>query len=516
MFLTTAISYLNGEPHMGHQLEIVASDIICRYHRIKTKDFNVIFQTGSDEHGQKIADKAKSLDMTPIELCNTNIVKFTDLYSALTIDYNIFVRTSSPVHYKTVQYVFNILKEKGDIYLGKYVGWYSSREEKYITELQASKLNYVDEVTGNPLEKIEEESYFFKMSKYQDLINKFYQENPQFVSSSIYYNQILKRLEEPLQDLSISRSNFKWGIPLQDNHVCYVWFDALLNYLSGIDYFNLDSDNIYHGKGKDIWQNTHHVIGKDITWFHGVIWIAMLMALDINLPKQLIVHGFVTDSKGLKMSKSLGNVINPFDLLKTFQNDTLRFYNIRYSNLEFDSKCGINDIIEFHNGELANNIGNLVNRILNLMHKNCDSIVPVIEYDDNAEDMIINLLKTDFVMKLNDLYKVFAFRDISQLILDLFHELNNWLQIKSPWAIKNNMKLKIQILRIALDRLFQISHTLIPIMPNIAQNIFNLINMKPLSYDELEQYDKKCYSDFDNVKLNKTNLILFPKLKIEV
>jgi methionyl-tRNA synthetase len=514
MFVTTAISYLNGDPHMGHQLEIVASDIITRYHKVKSKDFEVIFQTGSDEHGQKIAEKAKSLELEPIELCNQNVVKFMDLYSALGINYDLFIRTSDPVHYKTVQHVFNLLKERGDIYLGKYVGWYSSREEKYVTELQAKKTEYLDEVTGKPLEKIEEESYFFKMSRFQSSIVKFYQDNPEFVSSKIYYNQILKRLEEPLQDLSISRSNFKWGVPLEGEHVCYVWFDALLNYVSGIDYFNLDPGNPYHGKGQDIWKNTYHVIGKDITWFHGVIWPAMLMALEIPLPKQLVVHGFVTDSKGIKMSKSLGNVIDPFDLLKQIPIDTLRFYTVRFSNLENDSKCGIDDIVEFHNGELANNVGNLVNRVVNLINKSCKSVVPVIEYDDNVEEMIINLLKTDFIDKLNALYKSYAFRDISQLILDLFHQLNQWLQEKEPWKIKDNKVLKEQILRIALERLYQISHTLIPIVPNIATTIFNLINMKPLSYEELRKLDCQSLDMFDNLSLEKQKIILFPKIEL--
>lgn len=514
MFLTTAISYLNGDPHMGHQLEIVSSDIIVRHHKLKSE--KVIFQTGSDEHGQKIADKAKSLDMTPIELCNQNVIKFMDLYKTLAIDYDIFVRTSSTSHYRTVQHVFNLLKEKGDIYLDKYIGWYNRREEKFITELQAKQCDYMDEVTGKSLEKIEEVSYFFKMSQYQDKLIKFYNDNPKFVSSSIYQNQIMKRLEEPLQDLSISRTSFKWGVPLDDGHVCYVWFDALLNYLSAIDYFNLDPGNPYHGQGQEIWKNTYHVIGKDITWFHGVIWPAILLSLNVPFPKQLIVHGFVTDNKGFKMSKSIGNVIDPFDLLKLVKNsDVLRFYNIRYNNLEYDSKCGKDELINFNNGELADNIGNLVNRVLNLIQKSCGGTVPVIEFDDDVEDMIITLLKTDFVDKLDKLYENYEFREVSQLIMDLFHQLNQWLQEKEPWRIKNNKELKNKILRLAYERLYQITHTLIPVMPNIASTIFELMNLGASNYEELKQLDCKLIVNVGGNVIKNEKIILFPKIELK-
>jgi methionyl-tRNA synthetase len=516
MYLTTAISYLNGDPHIGHQLEIVVSDVIVRYNRLKIGHENVIFQTGSDEHGQKIANKAISEGLKPIELCNKNLVKFQTLYESLGIDYNNFIRTSSKEHYATVQHVFKVLKESGDIYLGKYEGWYNNREEKYISNTQAKICDYKDEITGTALERIEEESYFFRMSKYQGALIEYHKSNDHLFPDKTQQNHILKRLEEPLQDLSISRTNFDWGVPLDNGHVCYVWFDALLNYLSGIDYFELDSNNQYHGKGKEIWQNTHHVIGKDIVWFHSVIWITMLMALKITLPKEIIVHGFVTDKNGLKMSKSIGNVIDPFCLLNkyNFPADTLRAFCVRYNNIESDTKCGIDNIMKFHNGELANNIGNLVNRLTNLIHKNCSSIVPKVELT-NDDSEFIKLLDNSFVFKIDDWYKTYTFREIFLLILNLYQELNVWLTEKAPWKIKENKVLHDKILRIGIERLYQISHTLIPIMPAISEQISTLVGLQYMSFDELKENNNMLYSKFDNLKLEKYDLILFPKIEDE-
>jgi methionyl-tRNA synthetase len=515
MYLTTAICYLNGDPHMGHHLEIVVSDIISRYHKFKLGQDNVVFQTGTDEHGQKISDKAKSVDLKPIELCDQNLVKFQTLYQSLNIGFDNFVRTSSKTHYATVQHVFQLLKATGDIYLGKYEGWYNSREEKYVSELQAKMCNYKDEVTGKALERIEEESYFFKMSKYQDRLIKFYTENPQVFPDKTHHHQILKRLEEPLQDLSISRTNFDWGVPLDEGHVCYVWFDALLNYLSGIDYFGLDTNNRYHGKGKDIWQNTYHVIGKDIVWFHSVIWYSMLMALDITLPKEIIVHGFVTDKDGVKMSKTLGNVINPFDLLKDYPVDTLRAFCVRYNNIEADTKCSAENITKFHNGELANNIGNLVNRLTNLIHKNYDSLVPVVVLEETDMEFI-DLLDNSHLDRLDKLYSEYAFRDIFQLILNLFQQLNGWLTDKEPWKIKDNSELKAKILRVGLERLYQLNHLLIPIMPETSDKIFVLINRTTLTYQKLREYNRTLHEGFNDLVLEKYKMILFPKIETEM
>lgn len=514
MYITTAISYLNGEPHAGHLYEIVVADILSKYNKHKGEGANTIvhFQTGTDEHGQKIASKAESVGLRPIELCEQNLVPFKKLYQDLNIGYDNFIRTTDSNHYKTVQHVFDILKQKGDIYMGKYEGWYSSREEKFITEHQAKMMNYKDEVTGKSLERIEEDTYLFRMSKYEDQLKQFYVNNPNFISDEQYSSNIIERLDEGLRDLSISRTNLKWGIDLGDGHVCYVWFDALLNYLSGINYFGLDAESKYNAS---YWQDVIHVIGKDITWFHGVIWIVLLMALEIELPKQLVVHGFITDKDGVKMSKSLGNVIDPFDLLKHFPEDLIRFYLIRYNNIGSDLKCNIQNIVNFNNGELADNIGNLVNRIVNLIHKFSESKIPEVEFIN--DDEMLKILDTNFVNDLDNLYKNYKTRDASQLILDMFHQLNLWLTQQEPWKLKTNIELRTKILRIAIERLYQISHTLIPVMPNIAYQITLLIGHKYMPLIELRT--KHMILSMSNIKLEKTKIILFPKLdysKIEL
>jgi len=246
MFITTAISYLNGSPHIGHAYEILISDVLCRYSKLnKSNEEIVVFQAGVDEHGQKISDTAKLQNVEPIELCNKNLIHFLKIYNDLNINYDNFIRTTDKLHIQTVQHVFNKLKSNGDIYLGKYKGWYDTREEKFITNRQADLMKYVDTVTGKPLQQIEEDTYLFRTSKYQDRLLKLYKNNPNFISNIQFGNSILKRLEEPLDDLSISRTNLDWGINLGDGHVCYVWFDALLNYLSGIDYFGLSDNNQY-------------------------------------------------------------------------------------------------------------------------------------------------------------------------------------------------------------------------------------------------------------------------------
>jgi methionyl-tRNA synthetase len=514
MFLTTAISYLNGEPHLGHLLEIVISDIISRYYKTKDETSTLIFQTGSDEHGQKISDKAVSVGLTPIELCNQNLEKFQNLYKVLKVNEDIFVRTTSKNHHATVQHVFQLLKSKDDIYLDNYTGWYNCREEKYVTEGTAKLLDYKDEVTGKPLEKIEEPSYFFRLSKYQDRIIEFYKNNPDFISDKSNYTIIMNRLNEPLQDLSISRVNIKWGIPLDEKHVCYVWFDALLNYLSGIDYFEIDNENTYPIKGKDIWKDVYHLIGKDIVWFHGVIWPAMLMALDIKLPKQLIVHGFVTDEKGIKMSKSVGNVINPFDLLKTFPADTLRSYVIRFSNLEFDAKCGISSIVNFHNGELANNIGNMFNRLIKQIDVNYDSIVPVVELNESNQKLL-SLLDVSFVDELDKMYQKYQLKNVMELSLKLFQELNLWFTEQAPWSIKDNDNKKKLILRIAFERVYQLTHILYPIIPDIALSMSKIMNKPLILMEQLKKYHYCLNDGIDNLKLSDERHILFPKVIIE-
>ena len=320
-YLTTAINYTNGPPHVGHAYEAITSDVISRYHRVYGRQ--VFFLTGTDEHGQKIADTAEKAGVKPIDICDKYAGQFQDLNAKLSISNDGYIRTTQPHHHKLVQLLWQRVEKKGDIYLDRFSGYYNVREETFITDHDAEQSDFKDPVSGVPLEKREEESYFFKMSKYHDRLVEHIKTHPEFIQPELRRNEILARLREPLRDLSVSRNTFSWGIPVPNGngHVMYVWFDALSNYLSGVGWPD--------GQHKSMWPADVHIIGKDILWFHTVIWPTMLMSAGVDLPKTVFGHGFVSDKDGVKMSKSLGNVIDPYDMLQKYGSDTLRFFITR-------------------------------------------------------------------------------------------------------------------------------------------------------------------------------------------
>eukprot|EP01054_Gregarina_sp_Poly1_P006200 Gregarina_sp_Poly_1__6199@NODE_3285_length_1212_cov_75_507424_g0_i1_p1_GENE_NODE_3285_length_1212_cov_75_507424_g0_i1NODE_3285_length_1212_cov_75_507424_g0_i1_p1_ORF_typecomplete_len341_score44_05tRNAsynt_1g/PF09334_11/1_5e108tRNAsynt_1/PF00133_22/9_4e21tRNAsynt_1/PF00133_22/2_2e20tRNAsynt_1e/PF01406_19/3_3e09tRNAsynt_1e/PF01406_19/0_0098tRNAsynt_1f/PF01921_18/0_0011tRNAsynt_1f/PF01921_18/1_1tRNAsynt_1d/PF00750_19/0_002tRNAsynt_1d/PF00750_19/7_7tRNAsynt_1d/PF00750_19/46tRNAsynt_1b/PF00579_25/6_1 len=320
-YLTTAINYMNGPPHVGHAYEILTADMIARYHRVAGRE--VYFVTGSDEHGQKIANTAEKMGKTPIQLCDENVERFQELNSRLNTSEDQYVRTSTQTHQEFAQWLWSRVETNGDIYLSAYEGWYCVREETFVTERDAEANGFKDPETGLPLEKRNEVSYFFRMSKYHDRIYDLLKQT-EFVLPESRRRELISRLEKaPLDDLSISRSKFTWGIPVPSTmadapHIMYVWFDALSNYMSALQYHQPDS------KLEKFWPADCHLIGKDITWFHCVIWPAMLMAARLPLPRTVFAHGFVNASDGLKMSKSLGNIVDPMESLDNFSSDTFR------------------------------------------------------------------------------------------------------------------------------------------------------------------------------------------------
>jgi methionyl-tRNA synthetase len=329
-YITTAINYTNGPAHMGHAYEAATSDVIARHQRLTT-DHPVYFVTGSDEHGQKIAGTAEKEGKTPMEICDKYVTGFQVLNQRIRISNDDYVRTTSARHKRTAQQLWKKCAAAGDIYLDTYVGWYNVREEAFVTETEAAANDYKDPDTGIPYKQVEEESYFFKMSKYNDRLIKYIEvDNPGFIQPEHHKSLILNRLKsEELRDLSISRTTFDWGIPVpegfHDSHVMYVWMDALSNYLTGVNGLQVNDDGSIPGKEK-FWPANVHIIGKDILWFHTVIWPCLLMSAEIPLPKVVFAHGFVNDKEGKKMSKSLGNVVDPHDMLDQFHVDTFRWY----------------------------------------------------------------------------------------------------------------------------------------------------------------------------------------------
>ena len=353
-YITTAIHYTNGLPHIGHAYENITADVLARYHRIFGRE--VFFLTGTDEHGQKIAQTAEAAGMTALALCDKYSAVFEQLARDLNCSNDHFIRTTSLEHKKCARQAFTLAMEAGDIYLDQYEGWYNVREETFVTDNEAKLSDFKDPTSGVPLKKMAEESYFFKMSRYQERLVAHFHAFPDFLQPEAHRQIILQRLDEPLRDLSVSRNTFQHGIPLPNDsrHVLYVWFDALSNYLSGIQAFEPAS------KTRNFWPASCHIIGKDIVWFHAVIWPCMLMSMGLPLPKQVFAHGFVSASDGRKMSKSLGNTVDPYDMIQKYGLETFRFFCCRETPYGHDMPFSESDLINIHNSELADTLGTCV------------------------------------------------------------------------------------------------------------------------------------------------------------
>jgi methionyl-tRNA synthetase len=452
-FISTAIDYPSGRPHLGHVLEKIQADVIARYKRLQ--DLDVHFSTGTDEHGFKIQRNAEQSNKTPQEFVDEMSGIFKDLCKTLNISNDDFIRTTERRHIKVVQEIFDRIYKKGDIYKGKYKGFYCVECETYYLpkDLKDGKCP----VHKNLLEEIEEETYFFKMSKYQKPLVEHIQNNKNFIIPETRRNEILNRLKEPLQDLSISRKNVKWGIPLplDKNFTLFVWVDALINYLSTIDYPN--------EKFKKFWPADMHVIGKDIIWHHTVIWGSLLLSAGLDLPRTVFAHGFVT-SKGEKMSKSVGNIIDPFELVKKYGTDPIRYYLLREIPTFEDGDFSIKRFEERYNSDLANGLGNLVARVLTpaskLKIKN-----QKLKVNDDIGEKIKNIKENyDKLMQEFQLYE--ALEEVWKLI----KWCDGYIEQEKPWQIKDSKKLE-QILSDLLYCLSEIADLIAPFLPETSEKI---------------------------------------------
>lgn len=468
MLVTTAISYTNGEPHIGHSFEWIIADVISRHY--KRRGNRVTFLTGTDEHGQKIEQTAEARDMSPKDLCDLYSQKFKQMCSNLSVDYSRFIRTTDLDHKSVVYDFYNKCKENGDIYLGEYCGWYNPREETFVSELDAKLNDFKDTCTGKDLVKMKEPSYFFRLSKYQNAIKECIINNPDLIVPAMRKNDILQRLEKPLDDLSISRVSVQWGIPVPDDpkHVFYVWFDALVNYITG---------------SNGMWPAEVHVIGKDITWFHTAIWISMLLSAGKRLPKHILVHGFVCDANGAKMSKSVGNVVSPTSLLEKYPTDAIRSYFINNFGLENDFHFSEKALTVHHDSVLLSSLGNLVNRIFGLVHRYSGGKVPIesAQYPPlfdphDTNNMIDNEMK---------LFKLQAYADI---VNSLVAKLNTFVNDTRIWEICNKdypnddrpESVRFSIIRTLLEGLYITIHYAQPIVPNTVDKICGYLGMELL------------------------------------
>ena len=480
----TAINYANGAPHMGHAYEAVSADVIARYHRAYGRD--VLFQTGSDEHGQKIAEAAAAAGRAPIELCDAHVALFRALNAKTNVSNDVYNRTTSDTHKRACCELFARSKKSGDIYLDTYEGWYNVREETFVTDADAEAAEYKDPVSGKPLTKMSEESYFFRQSRYQKQLIEHIESHPEFIQPARRRNEILARLrEDELRDLSVSRTTFDWGIPVPDapGHVLYVWFGALTNYLTGTGWpANVANDDFSNSH----WPADVHIIGKDIIWFHCVIWPCMLWSTGLPLPKTVFGHGFVTAEDGQKMSKSIGNVVDPNEVLKKFSSDTFRYYLMRCGVYGADVPFSEQAMTMIHNADLADVIGNLVHRVTNLTKKNCGGVVPTCAADKIDKIFSVCVLRA----KSESAMSRYNIQCACELAIDAVKTTNKYLTDAASWAVKGEgaEERKSIIIRSTLEAVYVAMHFLQPYIPKACEVVFEKVGCKPVKIWELKPF----------------------------
>jgi len=484
-YITTAIAYTSGKPHVGNVYEIVLADCIARYKR--QQGFDVYFQTGTDEHGQKIEEKAKAEGMQPKEFVDKIAGQIKDLWDLMNSSYDAFVRTTDADHELQVQKIFKKLYEQGDIYKGKYEGMYCTPCESFWTDSQLVEGKCPD--CGRDVHFETEEAYFFKMGKYADRLMKYYDEHPEFISPASRKNEMVNNFLKPgLQDLCVSRTSFKWGIPVDfdPKHVVYVWLDALSNYITKIGY---DADGNHSDLYKKNWPAELHLIGKDIIRFHTIYWPIFLMALDVPLPKTVVGHPWLLQGEG-KMSKSKGNVIYADDLVRIFGLDAVRYYLLREMPFENDGIISYELLIDRINSDLANTLGNLVNRTISMSNKYFDGIVEDKKVNESVDEELKNYILSQVKLSHEKMDIYHAAESLAE-IMNVFKRLNKYIDETMPWALAKDESKKDRLSTVLYNLIegINIGATLIkPYMPDTADTIFELINSKIRKYDEMDKF----------------------------
>ncbi|MBP2564896.1 methionine--tRNA ligase [Agrobacterium tumefaciens] len=470
-YITTAISYPNGKPHIGHAYELIATDAMARFQRLDGMD--VFFLTGTDEHGQKMQQTARAEGISPEELAQRNSDQFREMGKLLNASNDDFIRTTEERHHETSRNIWNLMADSGDIYKDSYAGWYSVRDEAYYgedeTEVRTDGVRYGPQ--GTPVEWVEEESYFFKLSEYQDKLLKLYEENPEFIGPAERRNEIISFVKSGLKDLSISRTTFDWGIkvPNDPKHVMYVWVDALTNYITATGY--IEDKN---GPRAKYWPADVHIIGKDIIRFHAVYWPAFLMSAKLPLPKRVYAHGFLLN-KGEKMSKSLGNVVDPANLVNHFGLDQVRYFFLREVSFGQDGSYSEEGIATRINADLANGIGNLASRSLSMIVKNCDGQIPTPgEFTDEDKAM---LASADGLLAIcrEEMGTQLIHRALAAIIA-VVSETDRYFASQEPWALKKTDPERMgTVLYVTAEVVRQIGILLQPFMPESCDKLLDLV-----------------------------------------
>ena len=503
-YITTPIYYPSAKPHMGHAYSSIIADFFARFKRMQ--GFNVFYLTGTDEHGQKIERAAKENGKEPLAFCDEISQTFKDLTQTLNLSNNDFIRTTEERHKKSAKNIWNILEKKGEIYLSKYSGWYSVSDEAFYTDDEIEEVNGFKQckISGSKVEWVEEESYFFKLSKWEKTLIKFYEDNPHFILPISRKNEVVSFVKGGLKDLSVSRKSFKWGIPVptNDQHVMYVWLDALTNYLSALNYPN-EKDELY----KNFWPADLHVIGKDILRFHAVYWPAFLLAADIKPPKRVYGHGWIL-SGDQKMSKSKGNILDPIEIINTYGLDPLRYYLIKEVSFGNDGNISEEKLENCINSDLANNYGNLCQRVTSFCEKNMNS---EISKDVNFVDEDLNLLSnyTDNFTKIIEYVDKQDINSYINFIVDQLFAANKYFNDQEPWKKKGDKKRLNTIVYTSLELIRKVTILLYPIIPNTAQKTMKIFNI------EFEKHNLETIKNNKFINSGKINKIpiLFKKIE---
>lgn len=517
-YITTPIYYPSGQLHIGNSYTTIACDAMARYKRLM--GFDVFYLTGVDEHGQKIEKKAEELGVTPKEYVDKMATDVQKLWKTLDISYDKFIRTTDDYHKKAVQQIFDRLLEQGDIYLGEYEGWYSVSDEEYFTETQLAEVYRDDEgkviggkaPSGHEVELVKEESYFFKMSKYADRLVDYYNEHPEFIQPESRKNEMINNFIKPgLEDLAVSRTTFSWGVPLTNDpkHVVYVWIDALSNYITALGYGSED-DHLF----QKYWPADVHMVGKEIVRFHTIYWPIMLMALDLPLPKKIFGHGWLLMKDG-KMSKSKGNVVYPEMLVERYGLDALRYYLLRAIPFGSDGVFTPEDFVSRLNYDLANDLGNLLNRTIAMINKYCEGQVPTYASKVTPFDSELSTTAANVIGKYHEAMEKMEFNTAIAEVWTLISRANKYIDETQPWILARDEEKKKELDSVMVhlaESLRIVAILLQPVMTETPKKIFEQLGLD----SETMNMESIHFGEFPTeIRVVAKGTPIFPRLEID-
>ena len=484
-YITTPIYYPSGKPHMGHAYSSIVADVFARFKRIE--GYNVFFLTGTDEHGLKIQREAEKNNKDVKVFCDEISKTFIKLTKVLNLSNNDFIRTTEKRHHDSVKEVWTRLVKSGDIYLSKYSGWYSVSDEAYYDDDEIETLNGKKRSisSGSFVDWVEEDSYFFKLSAWQEKLLEHYETNSNFIMPKSRRNEVLKFVQKGLKDLSISRSSFSWGIkvPGDDKHIIYVWLDALTNYISALNFPNTN-DDLY----KNFWPASIHIIGKDILRFHAIYWPAFLLAAKIPLPSRIYGHGWIL-SDDRKMSKSLGNILDPIEIIEKYGIDELRYYLMKEVSLGNDGNISLESLKNCINNDLANNYGNLCQRVFTFISKNCSNKIPKPSILSERDNNLLQNLKNEIPKLIQHMNEQELNTYIKKVVAYSF-DANKYFNDSEPWSLKKTDTNRMNTIMFTIvEQIKNISILLNPLIPNATNKILDIINI-PIKDRNIESIKK--------------------------